>query len=59
MCYPAYRNRIDPDFTENTLETADEVNFLRKPPINLEKSTMLQLPRGTRSLIGRQIINIE
>jgi len=44
MCYTVYRNIIDPDFTVNELETADEVNVLRKPLINLQESTTLQPP---------------
>jgi len=42
MCYPVYCSGIDPDFKVNELETAGEVNVLRKPFINLQESTMLQ-----------------
>jgi hypothetical protein len=38
--YSVFLTRIDPDFTVNEPETAEEVNVLRKPPINLQESTM-------------------
>jgi len=48
-----YRNRINPDFTMNRLETAGEVKILLKPHIDLQASTMLQTPeKHDLKLIG-------
>jgi hypothetical protein len=50
----AYSNRVDPDFTANNFETADEVNVLLKPYINLPVSTTCMLQRHRQKTTFRR-----